>query len=133
MRFIRTDTTQNVTPQPGTQQPSGTTVSNQPTAQSSTNVNIPKPKKVSGLKAKKSKKKVTLTWKKVSGASGYQIILAKDKKFKKSKKQINISKASTCKKQIKLTAKTKYARVRAYVKKNGTTVYGAYSKTLKIN
>lgn len=133
VRFIRTDTTQNVTPQPGTQQPSGTTVSNQPTAQSSTNVNIPKPKKVSGLKAKKSKKKVTLTWKKVSGASGYQIILAKDKKFKKSKKQINISKASTCKKQIKLTAKTKYARVRAYVKKNRTTVYGAYSKTLKIN
>lgn len=133
VRFIRTDETQNVTPQPGTQQPSGTTVSNQPTAQSSTNVNIPKPKKVSGLKSKKSKKKVTLSWKKVSGASGYQIIIAKDKKFKKSKKQINISKASTCKKQVKLTAKTKYVRVRAYVKKNGTTVYGAYSKTLKIN
>lgn len=131
--FVRTDATQNVAPQPGVQQPSGTTVSNQPAAQTSTNVNIPKPKKVSGLKSKKSKKKVTLSWKKVSGASGYQIILAKDKKFKKSKKQINISKASTCKKQIKLTAKTKYVRVRAYVKKNGTTVYGAYSKTLKIN
>ena len=118
---------------PANQHPSGTVVSNQPAAQTTTSVTVPKPKKVSGLKSKKSKKKVTLTWKKVSGASGYQIILAKDKKFKKSKKQINISKASTCKKQVKLTAKTKYVRVRAYVKKNGTTVYGAYSKTLKIN
>lgn len=130
--FLRVDPTPNVTP-PANQHPSGTVVSNQPAAQTTTSVTVPKPKKVSGLKSKKSKKKVTLTWKKVGGASGYQIILAKDKKFKKSKKQINISKASTCKKQIKLTAKTKYVRVRAYVKKNGTTVYGAYSKTLKIN
>lgn len=132
LTFLRVDPTPNVTP-PANQHPSGTVVSNQPAAQTTTSVTVPKPKKVSGLKSKKSKKKVTLTWKKVSGASGYQIILAKDKKFKKSKKQINISKASTCKKQIKLTAKTKYVRVRAYVKKNGTTVYGAYSKTLKIN
>lgn len=132
LTFLRVDPTPNVTP-PANQHPSGTVVSNQPAAQTTTSVTVPKPKKVSGLKSKKSKKKVTLTWKKVSGASGYQIILAKDKKFKKSKKQINISKASTCKKQIKLTAKIKYVRVRAYVKKNGTTVYGAYSKTLKIN
>ena len=132
LTFLRVDPTPNVTP-PANQHPSGTVVSNQPAAQTTTSVTVPKPKKVSGLKSKKSKKKVTLTWKKVSGASGYQIILAKDKKFKKSKKQINISKASTCKKQVKLTAKTKYVRVRAYVKTNGTTVYGAYSKTLKIN
>ena len=132
LTFLRVDPTPNVTP-PANQHPSGTVVSNQPAAQTTTSVTVPKPKKVSGLKSKKSKKKVTLTWKKVGGASGYQIILAKDKKFKKSKKHINISKASTCKKQVKLTAKTKYVRVRAYVKTNGTTVYGAYSKTLKIN
>lgn len=137
--FIRTDTQKPVIPQPEPpKQPINTQLQNETNTNPSSNQStsgelIPKPKKVSGLKSKKSKKKVTLSWKKVSGASGYQIILAKDKKFKKSKKQINISKASICKKQIKLTAKTKYVRVRAYVKKNGTTVYGAYSKILKIN
>lgn len=137
--FIRKEVQQPVAPQPEPpKQPTNTQIQNganiNPSPNQSTSGElIPKPKKVSGLKSKKSKKKVTLSWKKVGGASGYQIILAKDKKFKKSKKQINISKASTCKKQIKLTAKTKYVRVRAYVKKNGTTVYGAYSKTLKIN
>ena len=137
--FIRKEVQQPVAPQPEPpKQPTNTQIQNggntNPSSNQSTSGEpISKPKKVSGLKSKKSKNKVTLTWKKVSGASGYQIVIAKDKKFKKSKKQINISKASTCKKQIKLTAKTKYVRVRAYVKKNGTTVYGAYSKTLKIN
>ena len=128
--FIRTDSQkpqQPVTP-PTNTQPAVTDNTNQAAAP----VAISKPKKVTGVKVKKSKKKVTFSWKKIKGVSGYQITVAKDKKFKKAKKQFTISKASICKKKVKLTSKMKYVRVRAFNKKNGQIVYGAYSKVVKI-
>lgn len=130
VKFIRVDEKPAVTPPQTTQTPAA---SSQTTTTTTNNVTIAKPGKVSGLKAKKSKNKVTLSWKKVKGASGYQITVAKDKKLSKSKKQFTIKKASICKKTIKLTKKMKYLRVRAYTKKNGTTVYGNYSKIIKVN
>lgn len=143
--FIRTDAqkpqqpvtppTPTPTPIPSTQSPQTNTqpaVTDNNTNQAAAPVPISKPKKVTGVKVKKSKKKVTFSWKKIKGVSGYQITVAKDKKFKKAKKQFTISKASISKKKVKLTSKMKYVRVRAFNKKNGQIVYGAYSKVVKI-
>lgn len=90
------------------------------------------PKKVTGVKAKKKKNKLTITWKKVSKASGYQILIAKDKKFKKNKKIVTITKGSVTKKSLKYLKKMKYVKIRAFNQGNGTTVYGAYSKIITV-
>lgn len=102
------------------------------TATTTTQVTVAKPKKVTGVKAKKKKNKLTITWKKVSKVSGYQILIAKDKKFKKSKKTVTITKGSVTKKSVKYLKKMKYVKIRAFNKGNGTTVYGAYSKVIKV-
>ena len=139
VKFIREDGQQTVTPpattqtKPATTQTKPATTATTAKKKATTTVKITKPKKVTGFKAKKKKNVVTLKWTKVKGATGYQITVAKDKKFKKYKKNIYIKKSSICTKKIKLTKKIKYVRVRAYVKKSGKTVYGTYSKTLKIN
>lgn len=130
VKWIRTDEKPSVTPKPPA---ATTTTQKQPTKPVvSVNKKVSPPKKVTGFKAKRKKKTITLSWKKVKGASGYQITVAKDKKFRKSKKNIKITKGSAKSKKIKFTSKTKYVRIRAYVKKNGKTVYGSYSKTIKI-
>ena len=63
----------------------------------------------------KAKKKITVTWKKVSKANGYQIQVSTNKKFKKSK--IILTK-TTSKKKITIkklkSKKTYFVRVRAY-------------------
>ena len=139
VKFIRADEQQTVTPpattqtKPATTQSKPTTTATTAIKKATTTVKITKPKKVTGFKAKKKKKVVTLKWSKVKGATGYQITVAQNKKFTKAKKNLYIKKASICTKKIKLTKKIKYVRVRAYVKKSGKTVYGTYSKTLKIN
>ena len=132
VKFIRADEKQPVTPPPSTQapKPAATTTAKKTTTAS---VKIAKPKKVTILKAKKKKNVVTLKWKKIKGVTGYQITVAKDKKFRKYKKNYYTRKASLTTKKIKLTKKIKYVRVRAYVKKKGKTVFGTYSKILKIN
>lgn len=137
--FIRADAQQTVTPAPSTpqtfttQKQTATQASNSTTAKkTTTTVSIKKPKKITGFKVKKTGKKLVLKWKKVKGASGYQIIVAKDKKFRKSKKMFVVKKASLITKKIKYTKKMKYVKIRAYVKKSGKTVYGSYSKILKI-
>lgn len=94
------------------------------------------PAKVKSLKVKKaSSKKVTISWKKVKGCSGYEVVMRTGKKgsFKviktvKSAKKVTISKAGL-KKNKSYTFK-----VRAYTTLNGEKVYGAYSaaKTVKM-
>ena len=86
----------------------------------------------------KAKKKITVTWKKVSKAKGYQVQVSTNKKFKKSK--IVLTKTT---KKIKLTitkklkSKKKYfVRVRAYTTykaSNGKTnkVYSDWNKKLR--
>ena len=75
---------------------------------------------------------------KVSTIKGYQIQLATDKKFKKNKKTVTISKQKTTKTTVKkLKAKKKYyVRIRTYknVKYQGKTikVYSSWSKVKTI-
>lgn len=89
-------------------------------------------KKASISKLSKGKKAITVRWKKVKTIKGYQIQLATDKKFKKNKKTVTISKQKTTKTTVKkLKAKKKYyVRIRTYknVKYKGKTikVYSSY-------
>ncbi len=97
----------------------------------------PKVKKASLKKVKSTKKKtIQVQWKKVSGATGYQVQAALDRKFKKGKKTYTVKKAKTTKKTIKkLKRKKKYfVRVRAYRTVKGRKYYGSWSKakTVKV-
>lgn len=98
------------------------------------NTTVKKPARVKSLKAKNvKKKKVVLTWRKVSGAKGYQIQYSLKKRFpsKKTKKKTTTKRKLTVKKLKK--KKTYYFRVRAYKKKtNGSKVYGKWSKAAKV-
>lgn len=79
----------------------------------------------------KAGKKVTVTLsKKVEGASGYQIMYATNKKWKSAKKK-SFKGTSTVIKGLK-KKKTYYFRVCAYTKKNGSTVYGKWSKVKSV-
>lgn len=95
-------------------------------------------KKASISKLSKGKKAITVKWKKVKTIKGYQIQLATDKKFKKNKKTVTISKQKTTKATVKkLKAKKKYyVRIRTYknVKYQGKTikVYSSWSKVKTI-
>jgi hypothetical protein len=99
---------------------------------SGTSSNTVKPAKVTISSAKNSKgKKLVLKWKKVKGASGYEVTIATKKNFKKGKKVTSVKGTSKTFKKLKKN-KTYYVKVRAYTKKNGKKVYGAYSKVKKV-
>lgn len=90
-----------------------------------------KPKTVTLKKVSSTKKgTLKLTWKKDTKATGYQAIVATDKKFKKNKKTATLKKNKTVSKIFtKLKRqKTYFAKVRAYKQVGKTKVYGAYSK-----
>lgn len=75
------------------------------------------------------KKKLTVKWKKVEGADGYQICVSKKKNFAKGK-NFTVKSGSKTKAVIKkLSSKKKYyVRIRAYSKTDEGTVYGEWSK-----
>ena len=78
-----------------------------------------------------AKKKLTVKWKKqTKGTTSYQIMTALDKKFKKSKKTVNVSGSKATSKVIKglKSKKTYYVRIRTAVKVNGKTYYSSWSK-----
>ena len=83
-------------------------------------------------KAAKSRK-VAITWKKVSNASGYVVYTSaqKTKGFKAAK---TLTKGSAVKASItaKKNRKTIYIKVRAFYKQNGKKVYGPFSKTVAV-
>lgn len=93
--------------------------------------------KKASLKSVKSVKRKTakVTWKKVSGAEGYEIQYSKKSNFKSAKK-VTVKGTSKKTKTIKkLTAKKKYyVRVRAYKTIGGKKVYTSWSakKSVKI-
>ena len=96
---------------------------------------IVKPKKavVKSVKSPKTKQ-LKVTWAKSNGGvTGYQVTIALDRKFTKSKKSYTINKASAKAKTIKKLkkGKTYYVKVRAYKTVNGTKYYGAYSAVKK--
>lgn len=88
--------------------------------------------KISSVK-KQGKNKCTVKLKKVKGASGYQVVCATDKSFKKNVKKITTKKLSCTFKKLR-KGKTYYFRARAFAKSSGKIIYGAYSskKTKKI-
>ena len=75
----------------------------------------------------------TLKWKKVSGATGYEIYMATSKngKYKKVK---TITKGKTLSyKQKNLFGKRTYYKIRAYKITNGKKIYSSYSKVKTVN
>jgi hypothetical protein len=90
------------------------------------------PGKVTISSAKNNKgKKLALKWKKVKGASGYEVTIATKKNFKSGKQTSNVKGTSKTFKKLKKN-KTYYVRIRAYVNSNGKKVYGSYSKVKKV-
>lgn len=104
-----------------------------------------KPSKVKIIKTyskKKSSKNVRLSFKKVTGAKGYQIAVFKTKTNAKKNKHSLVKKVIKQRnvKKIKYTIKSKkfknkktlYVRIRAYKKYDNTNAYGKWSDVKKI-
>ncbi len=86
---------------------------------------------LSSLKA--GKKSATLSWKTITGSTGYQIQYSTSKNFSKAKtvKIAGAGKRSTTIKKL-TSKKTYYVRIRAYKIVNKKTVYGAWSVSKKV-
>ena len=79
---------------------------------------------------KSSKKQVVLTWKKTSGASGYEVYRS-TKKSSNYKKIASVSTLKYTDKKVN-SKKTYYYKVRSYCKVNGKKVYSSYRNILKV-
>ena len=89
-----------------------------------------KPKKVTGLKAKKqTTTSITLNWSKASGATGYEVYKYNSSK-KKWEKVGSTTKTSYTVKKLKAGTKYKF-KVRAYKTVNKKKYYGSYSSELQ--
>ena len=99
-------------------------------------------KKTSIKKARYAKKKLQLKWKKVSGVSGYEIVISSSKSFKKNTKSFTVKRAYSRKtikniknKKIKLRLNKKkavYVRIRTFIKSGKKYVYSDWSKKVKV-
>ena len=85
------------------------------------------------LKSSKSRQ-MTVSWKKDTRATGYQIMYSTDKKFHKNVKTVNIKKYKTTRCTVKKLARNKryYVRVRSYKKVSGGKLYGSWSSTKNV-
>lgn len=94
---------------------------------------VKKPGQVKGLKLKAGKKKVTVTYKKASGATSYKVTYSTSKKFKKAK-TVTVKSGKTVKKTIsKLKSKkTYYVKVCAVKKVKGKNYIGKWSAVKKV-
>ena len=79
----------------------------------------------------RSSKRMTVKWKKVSGALGYQLQYSTKKKFSSNVKKKNFTITSASFSKL-IKKKTYYVRVRAYVKINGKTKYSSWSKVKSV-
>lgn len=86
------------------------------------------------VKVKNDKKKITVSWKKVAGTSGYKVIFATDRNFTKKEKTRYTKSPNKLKCQIEtpVVKKTYYIKVRAYKTINGKKYYGKASAIKKI-
>jgi len=94
-----------------------------------------KPVKPTILAPKAEKKAVTVKWKKVSKqVTGYQVMVASNKKFTAGKKTVLIKKQGTVSKKVTglKAKKTYYVKVRAYKTVNGVKIYSNWSKVKTI-
>lgn len=94
---------------------------------------VVKPSKVTISSVKNSSsKKMTVKFKKVSGAAGYQMVYATNKSFSKNVKKITLKSTAKTLKSLK-KGKTYYVKVRAYkVDSTGAKIYGNYSSVKKV-
>lgn len=85
------------------------------------------------LKSSKSRQ-MTVSWKKDTRATGYQIMYSTDKKFRKNVKTVNIKKYKTTRCTVKKLARNKryYVRVRSCKKVSGGKLYGNWSSTKNV-
>ena len=90
---------------------------------------VPKPAKVKSIKLK-AKKKLNVSWKKVSGATGYEVKAATNSKFTKGKKTVTVKKNKATIKNLK-PKKKYFVKVRAYKLANGRKYFGKWSKVVK--
>ena len=100
-----------------------------------TELSIATPTKAPAIsKVKKGNKKLTASWKRISGASGYEIQCATDSKFKKNKKTVTVKKGKTTSATVKSLKAKKiyYVRIRAYKTVGSKKIYSAYSKVVKV-
>ena len=88
---------------------------------------------VPALKSSKSRQ-MTVSWKKDTRATGYQIMYSTDKKFRKNVKTVNIKKYKTTRCTVKKLARNKryYVRVRSYKKVSGGKLHGSWSSTKSV-
>lgn len=86
--------------------------------------------KLSPSAKSKSAKTLLVSWKRNTKASGYQVIVARDKSFKKTVKKVTVKTNKTIKATIKglKGGKKYYVRVRSYKKATGGTIYGSWAK-----
>lgn len=90
----------------------------------------PQVAKTTGVKAKAvSCKTIKLTWKKVTGATGYEIYKYNSKK-KKYVKTAAVKKTSYNVKKLKADKAYRF-KVRAYIVQDGKTYYGSFSQSVK--
>lgn len=85
------------------------------------------------IKSVKSEKEgnLNVSWTKIKGISGYQVVCAKDPSFKIGKQMKTVNPTAT---NVAFTGLAKgvpyYVKVRAYKTAKGNTYYGSYSKTI---
>ncbi len=89
------------------------------------------PAKVKSLKVKSSKKKMILTWKKSSGASGYAISYSRSKEGA-YKTLATVKSGSTTKYTKKMKKGTYYVKVRPYITQGKKKLYGSYTSVKKV-
>lgn len=87
------------------------------------------PGKTTITKKKATKKKISITFKKVKGATGYQVVYSQKSSFKK-KTTVKTKKTKVTFKRAKKVAY--YVKIRAYKKKGKKYIYGSYCKKVKI-
>lgn len=109
-----------------------TTATGKPSAQPKDKIKKPAKVKKPVAKVAKSggkKQKVTLSWKKVSGAKGYEIYVSKNNKknFRKQKAVKNTTKAT-----LKLKKGTYFIKVRAYNQSGKVKKTGGFSGAVKV-
>lgn len=92
------------------------------------------PKKVTLRSVKAGKRIVKVTWKRNKKASGYQVLIARNKTFTKGKKQMTISRNRTTSTTFKKLKRKRvyYVKVRAFKKAGNSKLYGNYSKIKRV-
>lgn len=97
--------------------------------------NVKNPTKAAAMKSfkvKAGKKKLTVTWKKISGIFGYQLQVSTKRNFTNARK-INIKNTKTKYVVKKLKqGKKYYLRMRTYEKTNGKRIYGKWARCVKL-